>query len=113
MADGKFGDITNFDHEDRQIMNLMKYYGLAQYPGLASVIRKLGSDTISIKPKSKSSRRLYCSIEAITIITTFLSPYDIMLGWKASNRFSHDREDKSAADTMREEEGEEDNRPEK
>jgi hypothetical protein len=39
----------------------MKYYGLAQYPGLASVIRKLGSDTISIKPKSKSSRRLYCS----------------------------------------------------
>ena len=41
------------------------------------------------------------SIEAITIITTFLSPYDIMLGWKASNRFSHDREDKSAADTMR------------
>ena len=53
MADGKFGDIINFDHEDRQIMNLMKYYGLAQYPGLASVIRKLGSDTISIKPKSK------------------------------------------------------------
>jgi hypothetical protein len=48
--DDEFGDIINFDHEDRQIMNLMKYYGLAQYPGLASVIRKLGSDTISIKP---------------------------------------------------------------
>jgi hypothetical protein len=31
VADGKFGDIINFDHEDRQIMNLMKYYGLAQY----------------------------------------------------------------------------------
>jgi hypothetical protein len=56
--DDEFDDIINFDHEDRQIM---KYYGLAQYPGLASVIRKLGSDTISIKPKSKSSRRLYCS----------------------------------------------------
>jgi hypothetical protein len=59
--DEEFDDIINFDHEDRQIMNLMKYYGLAQYPGLASVIRKLGSDTISIKPKSKSSRPLYHS----------------------------------------------------
>jgi hypothetical protein len=59
--DDEFDDIINFDHEDRQIMNIMKYYGLAQYPGLASVIRKLGSETISIKPKSKSSRRLYCS----------------------------------------------------
>jgi hypothetical protein len=36
-----------------------------------------------------------------------------MLGWKASNMLSHDREAKSAADTMREEEGEEANRPEK
>ena len=53
------------------------------------------------------------SIGAITIITTFLSPYVIMLGWKASNRFSHDREDKSAEDTMREKEVEEDDRPEK
>jgi hypothetical protein len=81
MADDEFGDIINFDHEDRQIMNLMKYYGLAQYPGLASVIRKLGSDTISIKPKSKSSRRLYylLSIGVMTIITTFLSPYVIRL----------------------------------
>jgi hypothetical protein len=61
VVNGKFGDIINFEHEDRQIMNLMKYYGLAQYPGLASVIRKLGSDTISIKPKSKSSRSVYCS----------------------------------------------------
>jgi hypothetical protein len=61
VTDGKFDDIINFDHEGKQIINLMKYYGLAQYPGLASVIRKLGSDTISIKPKSKSSRRLYCS----------------------------------------------------
>jgi hypothetical protein len=46
------------------------------------------------------------SIGAITIITTFLSPYVIMVGWKASNMLSHDREGKSAADTMREEEGE-------
>jgi hypothetical protein len=61
VADGKFDDIINFDHEDKQIMNLLKYYGLAQYPALASVIRKLGSATISIKPKSKSNRRLYCS----------------------------------------------------
>jgi len=53
------------------------------------------------------------SIGAITIITTFLSPYVIMLGWKASNMFSHDREGKSAADTMREEEVEEADRPEK
>ena len=54
------------------------------------------------------------SIGAITIITTFLSPYVIMLGWKASNRFSHDREDKSVADTIRGgEEGEEADRPEK
>ena len=53
------------------------------------------------------------SIGAITIITTFLSPYVIMLGWKASNRFSHDREGKSAADTMREEEVEEADTPEK
>jgi hypothetical protein len=60
VADDEFGDI-NLDHEDRQIMNLMKYYGLAQYSGLAAIIRKLGSDTISIKPKSKSSRRLYRS----------------------------------------------------
>jgi hypothetical protein len=36
-----------------------------------------------------------------------------MLGWKASNRFSQDREGKSAADTMRGEEGEEADRPEK
>jgi hypothetical protein len=61
VADDEFGDIIYFDHEDRQIMNLMKYYGLAQYPGLASVIRKIGSDTISIRPKSKSSRLLYGS----------------------------------------------------
>jgi len=27
VADGKFGDIINFDHEDRQIMNLMKIMG--------------------------------------------------------------------------------------
>jgi hypothetical protein len=59
--DDEFGDIINFHHEDRQIMNLMKYYGLAQYPRLASVIRKLGSDTISIKPKSKIGHRLYRS----------------------------------------------------
>jgi hypothetical protein len=59
--DDEFDDIINFDHEDRQIKNLMKYYGLAQYPGLTSVFRKLGSDTISIKPKSKSSRPLYRS----------------------------------------------------
>jgi hypothetical protein len=50
--DDEFAEIINF--EDRQIiMNLMKYYGLAQYPGLAYVIKKLGSDTILIKPKSK------------------------------------------------------------
>jgi hypothetical protein len=60
--DDEFGEIINFDHKDRQIiMNLMKYYGIAQYPGLTSVIRKLGSDTIPIKPKSKSNRRVYCS----------------------------------------------------
>ena len=53
------------------------------------------------------------SIGAIAIITTFLSPYVIMLGWKASNVLSHDREGKSAADTMREEEVEEADRPEK
>ena len=53
------------------------------------------------------------SIGAIAIITTFLSPYAIMLGWKASNMLSHDREGKSAADTMREEEVEEADRPEK
>ena len=53
------------------------------------------------------------SIGAITIITTFLSPYVITLGWKASNMLSQDREGKSAADTMREEEGEEADRPEK
>jgi len=53
------------------------------------------------------------SIGAITIITTFLSPYVIMLGWKASNMLSRNREDKSAADTMREEEVEEADRPEK
>jgi hypothetical protein len=61
VTDDEFGEIINLDHEDREIMNLMKYYGLAQYQGLASVLRKLGSDTISIKPKSKSSRRLYRS----------------------------------------------------
>ncbi len=61
MADDEFGEIINFDHKDRQIMNLMKYYGLAQYPGLASVIRKLGSDTIPIKPKSKNRRCPYRS----------------------------------------------------
>jgi hypothetical protein len=61
MTDHEFGDIISFDHKDSQIMNLMKYFGLAQYPGLASVIRKLGSDTIPIKPKSKSTRRVYCS----------------------------------------------------
>jgi hypothetical protein len=62
VVDDEFGNIINFDHEDRQIIvNLIKYYGLAKYPGLASVIRKLGSDTISIKPKSKNSRFLYRS----------------------------------------------------
>jgi hypothetical protein len=61
MTDDEFDDIINFNHKDRQIMNLMKYYGIAQYPGLASLIRKLGSDTIPIKPKSKSSGRGYCS----------------------------------------------------
>jgi hypothetical protein len=61
VTDYESGDIISFDRKASQIMNLMKYYGLAQYPGLASVIRKLGSDTISIKPKSKSSRSLYCS----------------------------------------------------
>ena len=53
------------------------------------------------------------SIGAITVITTFLSPYVIMLGWKASNMLSHDREGKNAADTMSEEEVEEADRPEK
>ena len=42
-------------------------------------------------------------IGAMTIITTFLSPYIIRLGWKASNMLSHDIEDKTAADTRREE----------
>jgi hypothetical protein len=53
MTGCEFDNIINFDHEDRQIMNLMKYYGLAQYPGLVSAIRKLGSDTIPIKPTKK------------------------------------------------------------
>lgn len=55
MADDEFGDIINLDHEDRQIMNLMKYYGLAQYPGLASIIRKLGSDIISLSQNQKAA----------------------------------------------------------
>lgn len=52
-------------------------------------------------------------IGAMTIITTFLPPYVIRLGWKANNMLNHDREDKSAADTRREEEEEEEDRPEK
>jgi hypothetical protein len=59
VTDYEFGDTINFDDEDRQIMNLMRYYGLAQYPGLASVIIKLGSDSIPFKPKSKNSRHVY------------------------------------------------------
>jgi monovalent cation:H+ antiporter-2, CPA2 family len=51
-------------------------------------------------------------IGAMTIITTFLSPYIIRLGWKASNMLNHERADKSAADTRREE-VEEADRPEK
>jgi hypothetical protein len=49
----------------------------------------------------------------MTIITTFLSPYVIGLVWKASNMLSHDRADKGAADTRREEEEEEADTPEK
>jgi CPA2 family monovalent cation:H+ antiporter-2 len=82
-------------------------FGLSASGGeLALVTAKGGADV------GATSVHILPMIGAMIIITTFLSPYVIRLGWKASNMLSHDREDKSAADTKREE-GEEANRPEK
>jgi CPA2 family monovalent cation:H+ antiporter-2 len=81
-------------------------FGLSASGGeLALVTAKGGADV------GATSVYILPMIGAMTIITTFLSPYVIRLGWKASNMLSHDRKDKSAADTKREEE--EADRPEK
>jgi monovalent cation:H+ antiporter-2, CPA2 family len=86
-------------------------FGLSASGGeLALVTAKGGADV------GATSAHILPMIGAMTIITTFLSPYVIRLGWKASNMLSHGREDKSAADTRRkgeEEEEEEADRPEK
>ncbi len=83
-------------------------FGLSASGGeLALVTAKGGADV------GATSVHILPMIGAMTIITTFLSPYVIRLGWKASNMLSHDREDKSAADTKREEGEEEADRPEK
>jgi CPA2 family monovalent cation:H+ antiporter-2 len=81
-------------------------FGLSASGGeLALVTAKGGADV------GATSAHILPMIGAMTIITTFLSPYVIRLGWKASDMLNHDREDKSAADTRREEE--EEDRPEK
>jgi CPA2 family monovalent cation:H+ antiporter-2 len=74
-------------------------FGLSASGGeLALVTAKGGADV------GATSAHILPMIGAMTIITTFLSPYVIRLGWKASNIFSHDKEDKNAAYTRREEE---------
>jgi monovalent cation:H+ antiporter-2, CPA2 family len=83
-------------------------FGLSASGGeLALVTAKGGADV------GATSVHILPMIGAMTIITTFLSPSVIRLGWKASNMLIHDREDKSAADSRREEEKEEADRPEK
>jgi monovalent cation:H+ antiporter-2, CPA2 family len=80
-------------------------FGLSASGGeLALVTAKGGADVGATSP------HILPMIGAMTIITTFLSPYIIRFGWKASSMLSHDKEDKTAADTRREEEAD---RPEK
>ncbi len=84
-------------------------FGLSASGGeLALVTAKGGADV------GATSAHILPMIGAMTIITTFLSPYIIRLGWKVSNMLSHDIEDKTAVDTRREEEEKEEaDRPEK
>jgi CPA2 family monovalent cation:H+ antiporter-2 len=82
-------------------------FGLSASGGeLALVTAKGGADV------GATSAHILPMIGAMTIITTFLSPYVIRLGWKASNMLNQDREDKRSSDSSREEE-EEPDRPEK
>jgi hypothetical protein len=78
-----------------------------------SLLNELRKVSTNLQDQGAKSAHILPMIGAMTIITTFLSPYVIRLGWKASDMLNHDREDKSAADTKREEGEEEADRPEK
>jgi hypothetical protein len=77
-----------------------------------SLLNELRKVSTNLQDQGAKSAHILPMIGAMTIITTFLSPYVIRLGWKASDMLNHDGEDKSAADTKREGEEEAD-RPEK